>query len=160
MSSTRSNGSSQSGSHVPEIVASLRLELDGAERELERYAAELEERRATVTRLRKAIELLEPNPRRRPGGPRRKDASLERARPRPETIDAVLAALIAAGEPQSTTQIAKRLDGELSHDPVRRALYALRNDERIRVTGTTERGATLYAPMPEVLEEARTEATD
>jgi hypothetical protein len=71
-----------------------------------------------------------------------------RARPASENLELVLEELVAAGKPQSNQQMIDRLQGRISHDTVRRALVALRDDERVRVAGQTPQGGVIYAPMP------------
>lgn len=148
-----------------EIADDIRAALAEAEHELEQLQTQYDEHKRNVKSLRTALDAIDPDnaPKpqgRRPGRPSR--AELEQREQRvkernavsPDTVELVHAELVAAGSAQSVAQMQKRLEGKISHDPVRRALVKLRDDERARVAGRTPAGGVMYAPMPELAEVA------
>jgi hypothetical protein len=158
MSSTSNGSSAPRADHLDALVAELRVELADAHRELERRKATIAEAQQRVARITKAVDALDPpeptEPRRPRGRPRAAQPGAM-SRPVDENLDRVAAALVEHGEPTTIDGLYEAMGGKgcgIGRDTVRRGLAALRDDERVRIAGATDRGGTLWAPMPELLE--------
>jgi hypothetical protein len=102
-----------------------------------------------------ALDPPEPTEPRRPRGRPRTAQPGALSRPTDENLDKVAAALVEHRQPTTIDGLYEAMGGKgcgIGRDTVRRGLAALRDDERVRIAGATDRGGTLWAPMPELLE--------
>jgi hypothetical protein len=85
----------------------------------------------------------------------RRKAMIAEAQQRVTRITKAVDALDEHRQPTTIDGLYEAMGGKgcgIGRDTVRRGLAALRDDERVRIAGATDRGGTLWAPMPELLE--------
>lgn len=150
------NGDSAHGNRVAQLVAELRAELTEAERRLAGAEAIARTHREEVGQLRKAVDALDP-PAPAPKRPKAPRAGTSVSRPAQELVDRVLSELVEIGRPTSIPNLAERMP-QLSADTVRRSVYALREDGKVRIADRNgHRSSDRYAPMPEIAAAVRGE---
>lgn len=120
---------------------------DGMREQLDELAAASRER---SQRLTKALDALDGRWAGRGGGPKppKPDADRPRVyRPKAKYLDELLQLLRDSDEPLSHSVIGQRVS--FSSETLTRAIRVLREEEKIRLAGTTSTGGKLYALMPE-----------
>ena len=139
-------------------VTELRVLLTDEDRVQAMLRAKLGESKTRQTSLRRAIDALDPQsksdaPRR--GRPPSGKTAGGFVRPNDESLERTLYELVARGKPLTIDGLFEDIGSGngISRDTIRRSLYALRDDGRVRAAGRTDRGGMLFAPMPEELTE-------
>lgn len=141
---------------ITQITAELREHLVEAKATAEAKKAEWEEAKHNAERIERAVKALDPTPAKagRPPGTKNGHGKAP-ARPSQDSLDHVMDVIVGHFRDDADLQ-SLSLDGivdiaDVSRDTVRRSVHYLREENRIRIAGTSESGATLFAPMPEEL---------